>query len=140
MPPFRFEQCLRAFTMLLLQGYCEIALFRYFLDFGVRNFWNTLAMRFIMFWKFSIFNLDIKTAENKSENVFCFWYNYIWIGCVKLSLLRREYFSSAVNVLKTVLRFFISLRVTFSNSISSAYIHQYSKGSAVKIWTVFERG
>ena len=28
--------------------------------------------------------------------------NYIWIGFVKLSLLRREYLSSAVNVLSKI--------------------------------------
>ena len=29
----------------------------------------------------------------------CFWDNGVRIGCVNLSLLRREYLSSAVNVL-----------------------------------------
>ena len=29
----------------------------------------------------------------------CFWDNSVRIGCVKLSLLRREYLPSAVNVL-----------------------------------------
>ena len=29
----------------------------------------------------------------------CFWDNGVRIGCVKLSLLRREYLPSAVNVL-----------------------------------------
>ena len=33
------------------------------------------------------------------KNVFSFWDNIMWIGCVKLTLLRREYLSSAVNVL-----------------------------------------
>ena len=33
------------------------------------------------------------------ENVFCFWDNYIWIGIVKLPLLRTGYFSLAGNVL-----------------------------------------
>ena len=37
-----------------------------------------------------------KRIEKKK---FCLWDKFIWIGCVKLSLLRREYFSSAVNVL-----------------------------------------
>ena len=34
-----------------------------------------------------------------SKMFFCFWDNCVRIGCVKLSLLRREYLSSAVNVL-----------------------------------------
>ena len=37
--------------------------------------------------------------KKKSEKAFCFLDNCVRIGCVKLSLLRREYLSSAVNVL-----------------------------------------
>ena len=37
--------------------------------------------------------------ENKIENFFCVLGNCICIGCVILSLLRREYLSSAVNLL-----------------------------------------
>ena len=51
------------------------------------------------FWKCSKFNVDYRNAEKNWEKVFCFWDNSIWIGCVKLSLLRGEYLSSAVNVL-----------------------------------------
>ena len=51
------------------------------------------------FWKCSKFNVDYRNAEKNWEKVFCFWDNSIWIGCVKLSVLRGEYLSSAVNVL-----------------------------------------
>ena len=37
--------------------------------------------------------------ENNSEKALCFGDNGVRIGCVNLSLLRREYLSSAVNVL-----------------------------------------
>ena len=40
-----------------------------------------------------------KIQKPIQENVFCLWDNCISIGCVKLSLLRREYLSLAVNVL-----------------------------------------
>ena len=50
------------------------------------------------FWKCSKFNVDYRNAEKSLEKVFCFWDNSIWIGCVKLCLLRREYLSSAVNM------------------------------------------
>ena len=33
------------------------------------------------------------------KKAFCFWDKSIWIGCIKFSLLRREYFWSAINVL-----------------------------------------
>ena len=36
--------------------------------------------------------------ENKIENFFCVLGNCICIGCVILSLLRREYLPSAVNL------------------------------------------
>ena len=46
--------------------------------------------------------IENSTGENKTLN------NRIWIGCVKLSLLRREYLSSAVNVLRNNLKIFDS--------------------------------
>ena len=47
---------------------------------------------------FEIWSRSEKKSE-KSEKVFCFLGNAISIGWRKLSLLRREYLSSAVNVL-----------------------------------------
>ena len=45
--------------------------------------------------------IDFSQTKKKKnwEKGFRFWDNINWIGCVKLSLLRREYLSSAVNVL-----------------------------------------
>ena len=37
--------------------------------------------------------------KKKTRKIFLFGDNCVRIGCVKLSLLRREYLSSAVNVL-----------------------------------------
>ena len=36
-----------------------------------------------------------------SQKVLGFWDNSIWIVCCKISLLRQEYLSSSVNVLKS---------------------------------------
>ena len=60
------------------------------------NIWGSSS-----FPKYLKFNLDFKNAKKKKnlENVFCFWDNYIWIGIVKLPLLRTGYFSLAGNVL-----------------------------------------
>ena len=41
----------------------------------------------------------MKNAKNSLEKDFSFLDSCIWIGCVKLSVLRREYLPSAVNVL-----------------------------------------
>ena len=51
------------------------------------------------FQKCSKLNLDFEILNENLEKAFCFWDNSIWIGCVNLSLLRWEYFSSAVNML-----------------------------------------
>ena len=40
------------------------------------------------------------------KNLFCFWDNCIWIGRVNPSLLRREYFWPAVNVLPNTPKIF----------------------------------
>ena len=48
-----------------------------------------------------LFNLDFERAAKNWEKVFCFWDNCIWIGIVKLSLLRTGCFSSEANVLRS---------------------------------------
>ena len=107
---------------------------------GVRNLGNTLALRGIFFWKCSKLKLDFKTAENNSENLFCLWDNFIWIGRIKFSLLRREYLSSAVNMLRKRLKILHITKSDFkSDSILFRVIRQYGKGFAVHISTVFER-
>ena len=78
-----------------------------------RTFWTYIKPRFpecviseinqlwrsSFFWKCSKFNVDFENGRKNPEKAFCFWDNGVRIGCVKLSLLRREYLSSAVNVL-----------------------------------------
>ena len=44
---------------------------------------------------------------------FFFWDNSIWIGSIKLNLLRREYLSSAVNVLTNSLNILHRTNVDF---------------------------
>ena len=56
-------------------------------------------MSVILFSKCSKFDLHFKNAEKNSQKGFCFLDNWIRIGCVKLSLLRRDYLSLVVNVL-----------------------------------------
>ena len=69
-----FQQCLGSFTMLLLEEFSEMGLFRHLSNhvFGVRNVENTKSMRVTFFSKCSKFNLDFKNAEKNSEKVFCF--------------------------------------------------------------------
>ena len=103
---FRFQQCFVPLICCFSLG----PLKRYFLEiflimfFGVRNFENTWAVRVIFFWKCSKFNLAFKNGASNWENVFSFWDNCIWIGCLKVSLLRREYLLWAVNVWRNSLK------------------------------------
>ena len=65
--------------------------------FEVHKFKNTSAMRVI----FTSFKIKCKFPQRKKKRrkSFRLWDNCISICCYKLSLLRREYLSSAVNVL-----------------------------------------
>ena len=83
----------------LKEDFLEIYLTKFF---GVRNFGNTSAVRVIFFGNYSKLNMYFKNAVTNSENVFCFLDNCVWIGSLKLSLLRREYLSSAVNMLTNI--------------------------------------
>ena len=55
---------------------------------GIQNLWSSS-----FFSKYLIFVLDLKNEAKYCEKVLCFWDNCIWIGIVKLSLLRIENFS-----------------------------------------------
>ena len=114
---WKFEKCLGTFTILLVKASSETELFRNFCDyvFGFRNFENGKSIG-VTFWSKCLkFNLDFKHLAKKSEIVFCFWDNCIWIGIVKLSLLIRE---------------------IFSNSINLTVINKYDKEEVMPIWTV----
>ena len=70
----RFQQCLRPFTLLLVEGDPETGLLRHLSnnDFEVRNFGNKKSMRVIFFPKCSKFHLDFKNPAKNSEKFFCF--------------------------------------------------------------------
>ena len=107
--PCKFQQYLGAFTMLLFEGSLETRHFRHwcnqvFLGPEFRKYFSYESHLF--FWKCSKFKLDLKNEEKNWEKVFCFWGTCIWIGCVKLSLLRREYLPSELSVLGKCLEIF----------------------------------
>ena len=94
-------------------------------------------MRVIFFWKFSKFNAASKDAEKTPEKMFCFWDKSIWIICIYLSLLLREYLSLAVIVLRKGLKNFHECKSNFYNSITFTMITQDDKGALIKIESVF---
>ena len=77
----------------------------YFLDIYPTTFSDSVISEKQKLWGSSIFskclkfNLNFKNGAKNSEKFFCFWYNYIWIAIVRLSLLRTGYSSSAASVL-----------------------------------------
>ena len=68
-----------------------------FLESVISEIQNLLGSSF--FSKYLKFILDLKNEAKYWQKVLCLWDNCIWIGIVKLSLLRRGYFSSTTNVL-----------------------------------------
>ena len=135
----RFQQWFSTFTMLLVKGSFQKGLFRHLYDdvFGVLNFGNTKSMTVFFFWKYLKFLIDSKNGHRISEKVFCFWDNCIWIGIVKLSLLRTGFFSLAANVLTSSPKiWYVKKTKTFSNSIDLAVINEYDRDAVIQISTV----
>ena len=135
-----FKQCLVHLTCCFRKGPMKADFLEIWLTtfFTVRNLGNTSAMKVIFAWKCSKFNLHFKNAEANRENVLSFRDNSIWIGCLILSLLRRKYFSSAVNMLTNIVKtFHVTKREVFSYSIAFTVINEYGKGGAVQICKVF---
>ena len=107
-PAFSFEQCLGPFTTMLIAGYVKRRFLGIYLPtfFAVYNFGNTLDMSFIFFKRMLKISITFQNLRKNLENYFYFWDNCILIGCVKLSLLKREYLSPAVNVLRNNFKIF----------------------------------
>ena len=69
--------------------------------------------------------------------MFCFWDKSIWIVCIQLSLLLREYLSLAINVLRKGLKNFHVSESDFYNSITFKVINQDDKRALIKTESVF---
>ena len=94
----------------------------------------------IFFWKGSNIDADLKNAEKNSEKIFCFWDKCIWIVCIQLSLLIREYLSYAVKVLKKRLKNFHVSKSDFCNSFIFTVITQDDKRALINIESVLRPG
>ena len=137
--PFRFQQCFGAFTMLLVDGSSETGLF---IHLTKHVFWSLSVQKYsartvIFFLK--MFKIESKCRKNKKnwEKVFRFSDNSIWKCCNKLPLLRRQYFSSALNGLTNSPKILhITQRVFFKPNLFKG-INIYGKGALVELSTVF---
>ena len=147
---FRLHQCLNAFTMLPVKGSFETGLFG---QISIHVFWlfplhylqNDEIWQINQLWsssffcKCSKFDVDFENARNSWEKAFCFWDNCFRTGCVKLSLLRREYWSSAINVLTNTYKAFLLTKTDFFRLNCFTIITKYGNSAVVQITTVFER-
>ena len=88
--------------MLLFEGSIKMGFLDIYLTtvFRAPNFENTSAMRVTFFKKCSKFYRHFENAEKNREKFVVFRDDCISIGCVKVSLLRREYLWRALSVLK----------------------------------------
>ena len=91
------------------------------------TFWTKIYPRFLecgiwqinQLWRSPFFrkclklHVDFENARKNLEKAFCFWDSFVRIGCVKLSLLGREYWSSAVNVLTNTYKAFHLIKTYF---------------------------
>ena len=73
----RFQQCLGPFNLLTIEGCSEI------------HFGNTSAMRPIFFFKMFKISFKFQKCSKNWGKIFGLLDNCIWIGCSKVSLLRR---------------------------------------------------
>ena len=81
------------------------------------------------FSKYSELDEDFRNAILILENISDFLDSCIWIGCVKFSLVWREYISSAMKLLGE----------TFSNLIYLKMMKQLDETAALHISGVFRR-
>ena len=69
--------------------------------------------------------------------MFCFWYKCMWIVCIHLSLLIREYLWSPISVLRKGLKNFHVSGSDFCNSNTFTGIILDEKRAFIKIESVF---
>ena len=120
--PLILKHCFDPFNRLPLKWSSEVDFLNIYLTtcFGVRKFEDTYAMRVTFFVKSLKFDLDLKNAQSNWEKGFCSWDNSISIGCIKLSLLRRENLSSVVGLLTDSLN---TLNITINDFFQLSYLH-----------------
>ena len=82
--------------------------------------------------------MQIRKTQTKIEITICLSDKCISIVCIHLSLLIREYFSLAVNVLRKGVKYFHVSESDFCNSITFTVITQDDKCALIKIESVFQ--
>ena len=77
-----------------------------------------------------------KTQKKIKKKNVSFWDKCNWIVCIHLSLLLREYLSSAVNVLRKAVKDFYVSKSDICNSVAFTVFTQDDKRALIKIESV----
>ena len=98
-----FRQCLELVNTLIAERCSEARRFGRSSNHLLRSqyfgkYWNYETHIFLS--KCSKFNVGLIKAIKIAEKIFCFGDNAVWSCCWKFCIFRREYLSSAANVLK----------------------------------------
>ena len=136
----RLNQCFAPFTMSPVEGSCKTGAFRHLSKnlFRGQQFRKYISFEGILLLKMSEIYWRFQKLWKNSEKRFCFWDKCNWIFCIHLTLLIREYLSSAVNVLWKGLKNFHVSESDFCNSITFTVITQDDKGALIKTESEFQ--
>ena len=97
----RFRQGLRQFNMLLVKMASETSIFRRLPNHVFRSpyFPNYITYEGVIFF-FKMFKIwsRFQKCTTKLRKILFLLYEWIWIGCLKLSLLKSVFLPSAVSV------------------------------------------
>ena len=101
-----FIECLSLFTMLHVKGSSKTGVFRNLSNHLFRSpyFRKYISYEDQLFLKMLKIHCKFHKRIEKWEKICCSWERRIWSGCFKFSLLRREYLSLGVNVLRNSLK------------------------------------
>ena len=135
----RLNRCFGLFTMTPVERFSQTGVFRHLSKhvFRGRQFQKCITYDgHLFFWKCSKFNADSRNAKKNSEKMFCFWDKCIWIVCIHLSFLLKQYVSLAVNVLSKGMKSFHVSKSDFWNWITFTVITRAGKITLIKIESV----
>ena len=113
-----------------------------FLDIYLTTFSESVLRKYkiscshLFFKIFKVYYRFGKCATNWEKGL-GFWQNCIWIGIVKLSLVRTGYFSLEANMLTSSHKIWHAKKKTFINSIDLAVINEYDKDALMHRWPGF---
>ena len=119
--PCRFQQWRGLFSMLAVEQCSETGLFTHLSDhvFSIPKFWKYISSESHLFFsKCSKIDIDFRNGVEKSEKCFCFQVIAFELVAVDSHYYEENNCHQHAMCYKRVLRFQISLRKRFLNSIS----------------------